>query len=320
MRRVFVYEYLSGGGAVGDDQAASDELLPMGLSMRDALAGDLAGLGDCTVTAATCAGAPLPPAGVRSVRPQAGETPFDFVARQAAEHDLTWLVAPETQGLLAQFCQRVGPARWVGCTLDAIRLTSGKRATLQRLEAHGLQTPLSFHGSPDVRGWVVKPDDGAGGVATRVHARYKDAQDDCWQRSREDAPMTLEPWVEGDPMSVSLLYGGPSGGELLSINRQHITLDQQGRLAFRGVSVNAVPLTEAQAGPLRDLAAVVGEAIPGLAGFVGIDLVWHPRRGPVVIEVNPRITCAYVGLSAALGRNLAATLLNAHTSAHHAHA
>ena len=51
--------------------------------------------------------------------------------------------------------------------------------------------------------------------------------------------------------------------------------------------------------------------MPGLRGFVGIDLVWHEERGPVVIEVNPRVTCAYVGLSAALGRNLAAELLDA---------
>jgi predicted ATP-grasp superfamily ATP-dependent carboligase len=53
----------------------------------------------------------------------------------------------------------------------------------------------------------------------------------------------------------------------------------------------------------------VARAVPGLSGFAGIDLVWHPRHGAVVIEVNPRVTCAYVGLSAALGRNLAAELL-----------
>ncbi len=60
---------------------------------------------------------------------------------------------------------------------------------------------------------------------------------------------------------------------------------------------------------LAGLAQRVAHAIPGLRGFAGIDLVWHPERGPVVIEVNPRVTCAYVGLSAALGRNLAAELL-----------
>ncbi len=62
---------------------------------------------------------------------------------------------------------------------------------------------------------------------------------------------------------------------------------------------------------LTFVARDVVQAIPGLRGFVGIDIVWHEQRGPVVIEVNPRLTCAYIGLSAALGRNLAAELLRA---------
>jgi predicted ATP-grasp superfamily ATP-dependent carboligase len=40
--------------------------------------------------------------------------------------------------------------------------------------------------------------------------------------------------------------------------------------------------------------------------------VLHPRQGPVVIEINPRVTCAYRGLSASLGRNLALELLASH--------
>jgi predicted ATP-grasp superfamily ATP-dependent carboligase len=43
--------------------------------------------------------------------------------------------------------------------------------------------------------------------------------------------------------------------------------------------------------------------------------VWNERDGPVVIEVNPRVTCAYVGLSAILQRNLAAEILAAHAGA-----
>jgi len=62
---------------------------------------------------------------------------------------------------------------------------------------------------------------------------------------------------------------------------------------------------------LAALAARVQRALPGLRGFVGIDLVWHAQRGPVVIEVNPRVTCAYVGLSRQLGRNLAGEVIAA---------
>jgi predicted ATP-grasp superfamily ATP-dependent carboligase len=53
-------------------------------------------------------------------------------------------------------------------------------------------------------------------------------------------------------------------------------------------------------------------ALPGLRGFVGIDVVWHPQRGPVVIEVNPRLTVAYAGLAATRGGKLACALLEAH--------
>jgi predicted ATP-grasp superfamily ATP-dependent carboligase len=63
---------------------------------------------------------------------------------------------------------------------------------------------------------------------------------------------------------------------------------------------------------LRATAAQVARAIPGLRGYVGVDLVWHAVLGPVVIEVNPRLTSAYVGLSAALQRNLAAAVLDLH--------
>lgn len=64
--------------------------------------------------------------------------------------------------------------------------------------------------------------------------------------------------------------------------------------------------------PLRRLAAQVARHVPGLRGFVGIDLVWHAHFGPVLIEINPRVTCAYPGLSARLGRNLAGEIVQAH--------
>jgi len=53
----------------------------------------------------------------------------------------------------------------------------------------------------------------------------------------------------------------------------------------------------------------VAATLPGLRGFVGIDLVWHAQRGPVLIEINPRLTCSYVGLSQRLGRCLAGEVL-----------
>ena len=309
MRRVFVYEYLSGGGTVGDDPHAADELMPMGLAMRDAMVRDLLGGADCAVTVATGPGAADAPPGAVAVTPQAGEAPPAFVARQARRHDAVWLVAPETGGLLGQLALAVEPRQWLGCAPEAIALAASKRATVRHLAAQGLATPLDWRDDTGVTHWVVKPDDGAGAVDTRVHADEDSACRD--HDARAPGSAWLEPWIDGEALSLSLLCLG-GRAELLSVNRQRIDVDAQGRLRFAGVELNVVAPGDARRPALAALAAAVARALPGLRGFVGIDLVWHATRGPVLIEVNPRVTSAYVGLSAALDRKLAAELLAAH--------
>jgi tyramine---L-glutamate ligase len=297
MKRVWVYEYLSGGG-----DFHGDELLALGVSMRDAMVADLLRAESCSVTAATCARASSLPHGAAGVQAHGGESPAAFVARQTAAHDAVWLVAPETGGLLALLQRAVEPARWLGCDAASIALASSKRATTECLAACGVLTPLAFADDPSTRRWVTKPDDGAGAVDTRVHA------DPSAARDHAGGSAVIEPWVEGAAMSLSLLCR-PGHFELLSVNRQQIAVDERGHVSFEGVSIDR------DAGPqqaaFERVARAVVQAIPGLRGFAGIDLVWHEQRGPVVIEVNPRLTCAYVGLSAALGRNLAAELLHA---------
>jgi predicted ATP-grasp superfamily ATP-dependent carboligase len=321
VKRVLVYEYLSAGGwRGGGGDAAVDELLPSGLSMRDAMLADLMQIPDCSVSVAcdpavkrgrdeaSGGGSGASPALQRGIQPHAGESAFAFVARQSALHDLVWLVAPETGGLLARFQRSVGDARWLGCDAGAIELTTRKHATLAHLASHGVPTPLAFADAPGIRRWVVKPDDGAGGVDTHVHARRDAALAERDQRAQTGEAVTLEPWIEGDALSLSLLCKARDT-EMLSVNRQHIAVDAQGRLAFQGVSVNVLASGDSRRPSLATLATHVARAIPGLRGFVGIDLVWHPQHGPVVIEINPRLTCAYVGLSAALRRNLADELI-----------
>lgn len=301
MKRVFVFEYLTGGGEVGSD-AERDELMPMGRLMRDALVADLLTVPGVQVSAALCRHAPEVPAGARGVAARTGEATLDFMARESAAHDLACVVAPETGGLLLKYSRCVSPARWVGCSPQAIALASSKQATLRQLEAAGVCTPLAI---TEARRWVVKPDDGAGAIDTRVHHRHEAALQDLQARTRRGEPATMEPWVEGDALSLSLLCRGAGEAEVLSVNSQQVAVDAQGAVRFLGVQVNALPAAQA----LTQVAEAVARALPGLKGFVGIDLVWHAQHGPVVIEVNPRITCAYAGLSAALERPLAAELL-----------
>jgi len=304
MMQVFVYEYLSGGGAVDDPAAGT--LLPQGLAMRDALVADLLASGHCDVTAATCAQAGALPAGAAETVALDGEAPRDFVARLAVQHDAVWVVAPETGGCLADFERVVGAPRWLGCDAHSIAIASSKGATLRHLAARGVPTPLEREGSASA--WVVKPDDGAGSVDTRVHGSRAAADADLRARRDRGEAAWLEPWVDGQALSLSLLCE-LGRAELLSVNRQRIRRDRDGALHYDGVDIDVLPSRDAHRARLAALAARTAAALPGLRGFVGIDVVWHEQHGPVLIEINPRLTCAYVGLSRRLGRNLAAEVL-----------
>ena len=282
--------------------------------MRDALVADLLGVPGASVTVAHGGPhAPPLPCGAARVAAPHGAALFDFVHRQALAHDLAWIVAPESDGLLARLHDSVaaaGARRWIGCDADSIGTASSKRATLERLARHGVATPLAFDDA-GARHWVVKPDDGAGATDTRRHASRNAAQADVQRRLTAGASATLEPWVEGEALSLSLLCGGATA-ELLAANRQKIALDAAGQIEFRGVEVGALRHDPPRLAAPRALAGALAHALPGLAGYVGVDLVWHAARGPVAIEINPRLTCAYVGLSAALGRNVAHAVIAAH--------
>ena len=62
-----------------------------------------------------------------------------------------------------------------------------------------------------------------------------------------------------------------------------------------------------------DLASRALEPDPGLAGFVGVDLILDDREDGAnddrVVEINPRLTTSYVGLRALSRDNLAACAL-----------
>ncbi|NML30479.1 ATP-grasp domain-containing protein [Paraburkholderia antibiotica] len=332
MTKIFVYEYLTGGGidpelAGAGSLADLSALIVEGRVMRDALVAGLRELDGVQVTFATSR-FETPDAGDAHCMAAPGESMTAFVARAAREHDYAWIVAPECDGLLLRFHDAVGAARWLGCAKEAIRVTSSKSATAACLAAHGIAvTPAVEPGglgdsveSParyESR-WVVKPDDGAGGLDTVVFDHYAEACAEYDARAAAARNPVLQAWVEGEPLSLSLICRG-DGAELISINRQQIGLSggapahPASRIVeFDGVLVDQIELSGEQGRTLDALARRVARAIPGLCGFVGIDVVWHPQRGPVVIEVNPRVTVAYAGLVAARGSELTRALLAAH--------
>ncbi len=345
-------EFISAGGlgeaaSAEPAGAAGEPLLAQGVRMRDALLGELSTLPGLEISVADAGLAPLPAhppmpaAGGAAVQrlPTTGVADLAaWLRAQQADFDLVWVIAPETDDCLLTLCGAVAPARWIGCSADAIRLATSKTRTRERLAEQGIPTQQAWapgRPAPAQPGrWVLKPDDGAGSEHTRVFADFAAARAalaaasatsglDAAQADAGLSPRwTLEAWVEGEALSLSLLCAA-GGVEVLSVNRQRLILEADGQLDYAGVDTGVEPVTPA----LRDLAECCAAAVPGLAGFVGLDLVREPDGRLCVIEINPRLTCAYAGLAAlpqetarppspgARERTLAADIIAAHDAA-----
>ena len=222
--------------------------------------------------------------------------------------DVVWPLAPESNGLLEAISKDVQRHDKIllGCTPDAIRLSGSKYLTSQALRAADIAVVPTYrtHSTlPTSAGaWVVKPDDGAGCSDTHIFPTLRAARE--WIMSRVFSNYVLQPYLPGRPCSLSLLCGAESVF-LLGCNDQHIAVSDN-QFHYMGSTVNGM---DDPHGQLAQLARRVIAAIPGIWGYVGIDLIMT-EHGPVVLEVNPRITMSHGGLHASIGVNPAKMLFD----------
>jgi predicted ATP-grasp superfamily ATP-dependent carboligase len=117
----------------------------------------------------------------------------------------------------------------------------------------------------------------------------------------------VQEFVEGIAASVSLIA---SNGEALPItlNKQVVVLETP--IVPSRYEGGLVPLDS----PLRAEAFAVAkktlQVFQDLSGYVGVDLVLTDD-GPIVIEVNPRLTTSFVGLRNVANFNVAQALIDA---------
>lgn len=222
-----------------------------------------------------------------------------------AESDATWLIAPETGGTLERLSRHVMQRgkTLLGCAPDAVAITASKLATAHALGHAVAVVPTSRLEHAQFDGeCVVKPDDGCGCEDT--HRFSSLAQASAWLANREDSErFVVQPYVPGGSLSLSVLARG-GRASLLCVNRQHIAL-RENAFQFNGCAVNATQDTDGRYGRLAQATIA---AVPGLWGYVGIDVL-DTADGPVVMEINPRLTTSYAGLHAAIGVNPALLVL-----------
>ncbi|MCG3201770.1 MAG: hypothetical protein NFCOHLIN_01640 [Gammaproteobacteria bacterium] len=295
--RLLIIEFVTGGGFAGG--TLPESLAAEGETMLQAVLRDLHGAPGVGVLVARDVRLHRPAAWCEVVDIE--DTPWPRWAAAVDAVDAVLPIAPETDGLLERLNGLVVARgrELLGCAPAAVHVAASKTRTAVALQRAGIEVIPT---SSDARrlpatehGWVVKPDEGAGSEHT-FHLRDAGAVR-ARMNSAEIAAPVVQPFVPGEPISLSLLCAA-GRVRLLGCNRQ---LQARAGDVLRqcGVVVNGAIEHLAAVQPLAERLCA---ALPGLRGYVGVDLVIS-GYGPVVVEVNPRLTTAYAGLSASIGSN-----------------
>lgn len=306
VRRILICEFITGGGL-------GRAPLPAGLAaegdlMVQALARDLLALPEVEVVLARDERLPACPLPVSAVSVDPDKPVWEQWSRLMTMVDAVWPIAPETDGTLEYLSRliRVNNKILLGSRPAIVGITASKTVMASYLVSHGL--PVVPAGALETStipastsGWVVKPDDGAGCEDT-YYFNDKAALEN-WSEQQTKTGFILQPYIEGTAASLSLLCRNGQAW-VIAVNQQRITI-REGVVRCEGLVVNAYPERRAE---LALLADAMAQALPGLWGYVGVDLVFT-EQGPLIIEINPRLTTAYVGLHESLQCNPAAWIL-----------
>ncbi len=225
--------------------------------------------------------------------------------------DAVWLVAPETDGILEKLSRMVVSQgkTLVGCAPDVVALAASKSNTSAALLSAGVQAVPTWRAVEEALAssagpWVIKPDDGAGCEDTTYCSDAREMQL-AFERVALRRSMVIQPFLPGIPASLSMLCRNGRAW-LLSANRQDVRLTGHA-FVYHGGELNGMAQ---HWHAFEALAGQIAHALPGLAGYVGVDVIVEDAGPVTVLEINPRLTTSYTAMRAATGVNPARLVLD----------
>ncbi|WP_297979223.1 ATP-grasp domain-containing protein [uncultured Methanobrevibacter sp.] len=115
----------------------------------------------------------------------------------------------------------------------------------------------------------------------------------------------IQEFIEGDVCSVSLISDGKTAVPI-SLNKQVIEITDEGGKYVGGCTPYENPFKN----QAFELAKKACEFIPGLKGFIGVDLIITEEGEVYLIEINSRFTTSYVGLQKIADFNIASSIID----------
>lgn len=300
--KILVYEYFSGGGTghISD----TDNLCSLGWAMLEACIEDCLNAGHQVHALIERQLQERLPAACAAEIVTRGQYLSAF-KEMLTDVDAVLPIAPETDGTLSNLTSLVeGSGKLLlGSTTEATRVAGDKLASLLSLSSHGCKVPATALWPVPAEElktpgpWILKPRSGAGSVGVRLTASP-------YELPIPHGEYLIQEYVPGTAASVSMIVGRRET-VVLSANHQDMVFDPAAR--YKG---GAIPLVHPLSKQAMACATLIPMAIPGLRGYVGVDMVLTQDE-IYVIEVNPRITLAYCGLRRIASRNLMEMIIHA---------
>ena len=218
------------------------------------------------------------------------------------------IIAPEFENHLYKLVNLTGGTTCIpiNCSPSALNLTSNKSLTKNILRDHHIPTIKDL----DVRDklsfpFVKKPVDGAGSTDNWC-IRSKDDWD-AYQSRNYTIPMLTEEYIPGQHYSMGVIVNQAGSIDYLPLAVQHIEIGRQ--ITYQG---GQLPATNINQQPFQQLVERCLQAIPGLRGYFGVDMILpdNSPQQPVVVEINPRLTTSYIGYRQLTGINLLERMLS----------
>ena len=323
--KLLIYEHASAGGYA--EGSVSPSMLSEGFGMlRSAVSCFKAAGHNVTVVLADGLSKLNPPLNTDCVLPVSNfKEAQDTIRKACGKVDAALVVAPETGGVLqslVELVEQTGVAS-LNCKSAVIRAVSNKADLYEKLKAKGIIIPetISLSFSDDlsniksaIKGKfsfpvLFKPVEGEGcsGISIASSETQIDAAIAKVKSQSQCGRFLVQEYLTGHAASVSLLSTGEKALPL-SLNEQKVTLaTPDGDSSYDG---GVVPFEHPFWLEALDVAQQVADCFCGLRGYFGVDVVLS-ADGPVVVDVNPRLTTSFVGLSSSSGLNVSEALLNA---------
>ena len=300
----FLFEFITGGGLIG--QALPDNMVFEARIMVNTLVKELIKCGHFKVSITKDDRVESFRGGV--IQHSINMPVKEMLPGYIRESDICWLIAPESENSLYNLTDLFikNASLFIGSDLNAVKIASSKLMTCNILKKENISTPdtkLVDDIIPDSKsGWIIKPNDGVGAESCNYIINKTELREKIG--SYKNNNYIIQPYIDGEHMSMSLFIYNEKI-QLLSCNKQEIIL-KKNSIRLKGIYVNEF-LTYAD--EMRELAENIISVISGFSGYIGIDLVRKNNKF-YVIDINPRFTTAYAGISASLGINVTEMILN----------